>query len=222
MLDIVYGLDLMDSMSQVLATKGFATWNIEYRRLSDPGSGYPGTFQDVGAAIDKLRDLEPIYKLDLKRVVTVGHSAGGHLGVWASARPKLPLAEPTRGVNPLPIRAAISLAGVLDLEESLDLDVCSDTAAKLVGGLPADLPARYALVSPKRLLPIGVPQVLIHGTADTLVPFVMSEHYVQAAKAAGEPSILLVPIEGGDHFAVIDPKTAMWSAVETAIIAAIP
>lgn len=217
-----YGLDLMDAMSARFAEKGIATWNIEYRRLSDPGSGYPGTFQDIGAAIDKLRELGPTHKLDLQRVVTVGHSAGGHLAVWAAARSKLPADEPARGADPLPIRVAISLAGILNLQESLDLDVCSDQAAKVVGGQPADLPERYARLSPKSLLPIGVPQVLVHGTADALVPYVMSEHYLQAAQAAGEKSVVLKPITGGDHFAVIEPSAAAWKDVEDAIVGAMP
>jgi acetyl esterase/lipase len=76
-----FGLDLMDDMSDALTAAGVATWNIEYRRIGDPGGGFPNTLIDVGMAVDKVRDLAPMYHLDLSRVITVGHSAGGHLGL---------------------------------------------------------------------------------------------------------------------------------------------
>jgi len=216
-----YGLDLMDEMSESLARTGLATWNIEYRRLGDPGGGYPNTLTDVGAAIDALRTLAPDHGLDLANVITIGHSAGGHLGVWAAARPKLPATSAIRGANPLPIRAAIALAGVLDLSESIDLGVCSGLAAKLVGGTPAEAGALYAETSPRALLPIGVRQRLIHGTADPLVPFIMSEHYQSAAKAAGE-TVELLQIPGGDHFDLIEPSSPKWKDVEAGILGALP
>lgn len=216
-----YGLDLMDGMSESLARAGLATWNIEYRRIGDSGGGYPNTMLDVGAAVDALRGLAPKYGLDLDRVLTVGHSAGGHLGVWAAARPKLSSSSAIRGADPLPIRAAVALAGVLDLDESIDLGVCGGLAAKLVGGTPEEAPARYAEVSPRALLPIGVRQRMIHGTADTLVPFIMSEHYLSAAKAAGD-AVDLAPIQGGDHFDVIEPSSPKWKDVEAGILGALP
>jgi acetyl esterase/lipase len=216
-----YGLDLMDGMSESLARAGLATWNIEYRRIGDPGGGYPNTLTDVGAAIDALRALAPKHDLDLAKVITVGHSAGGHLGVWAAARPKLPVTSSIRGADPLPIRAAVALAGVLDLSESIDLDVCGGLASKLVGGAPSEVPARYAEASPRALLPLGVRQRLIHGTADTLVPFVMSEHYQSAAQAAGD-AVDLSPIQGGDHFDVIETSSSKWRDVEAGILGALP
>jgi acetyl esterase/lipase len=216
-----YGLDLMDGMSESLARAGLATWNIEYRRIGDPGGGYPNTLTDVGAAVDALRSLSPKHGLDLAKVMTVGHSAGGHLGVWAAARPKLSSKSPIRGADPLPIRAAVALAGVLDLSESIDLDVCGGLAAKLVGGTPAEVPERYAEASPRALLPIGVRQRMIHGTADLIVPFVMSEHYRAAAQAAGDV-VDLSPIQGGDHFDMIEPTSSKWKDVEAVILGAVP
>jgi acetyl esterase/lipase len=215
-----YGLELMDAMSESLARAGIATWNIEYRRIGDSGGGYPNTMTDVGAAVDSLRALAPKYGIDLAKVITVGHSAGGHLGTWAAARPKLPKASAIRGADPLPIRAAVALAGVLDLSESIDLGVCGGRAVDLVGGTPTELPARYAETSPRELLPIGVQQRMIHGTADTLVPFVMSEHYRSAAQAAGDMADLLA-IQGGDHFDVIEPSSSRWKDVEAGILSAL-
>lgn len=214
-----YGLDLMTDMSEVFKGAGIATWNIEYRRIGDTGGGYPNTLTDVGLAVDKLRELGPQHGLNLEKVITVGHSAGGHLAVWVAARPKLPATSALRGPNPLPIKAAVSLAGILDLAESVDLSVCNALATKLLGGAPAEVPERWAEASPSKLLPIGVRQVLIHGASDTIVPLVMSQHYLDAAKAAGEAQIELLSLTGGDHFDVIKPSSPKWPEVMAPIVA---
>lgn len=213
-----YGLDLMHDMSEALTAEGLATWNVEYRRLGDPESEYPNTLVDVGLAVDHLRTLAPEHALDLTKVTTVGHSAGGHLAVWVAARHKLDSKSALRGADPLPIRTAIALAGVLDLEESLSLGVCNGTAAKLMQGTPADVPTHYAEASPRSLLPLGVSQILVHGMSDSLVPFVMSDHYLTAAKGAGEGKIVLVPIAGGDHFDVITPSSSKWPMAMKSIV----
>ncbi len=213
-----YGLGLMHDMSEALRVEGFATWNIEYRRIGDPGSDYPNTLLDVGLAVDHLRTLAPAFGLDLSKVTTVGHSAGGHLGVWVAARAKLAPDNPLRGTNPLPVRAAVSLAGVLDLAESIDLGVCSGMAAKLLQGSPSEVPARYAEASPQALLPIGVSQRIVHGNNDVLVPVIMSQHYYDAAKAAGEPNVALDVIDGLDHLDIIAPTFWKWQQVMKSIV----
>lgn len=213
-----YGLDLMTDMSDTLTAEGFATWNVEYRRIGDPGSDYPNTLLDVGLAVDHLRKIGADYPLDLSKVTTVGHSAGGHLAVWVAARPKLDPQNPLHGTDPLPIRAAVALAGVLDLAESINLGVCSGTAGKLLQSAPADVPTHYAEASPRQLLPISIPQRLVHGNADSLVPIVMSQHYFDAAKAAGEANIQFATLEGADHFDVITPSSTSWPGVLKAIV----
>ncbi|MDI1447499.1 alpha/beta hydrolase [Polyangium sp. 6x1] len=220
----LYGKNLMDGMSESLTQAGFATWNVEYRRVGDTGGGYPATLTDVGLAVDTLRDLAPTHHLDTTRVFAVGHSAGAHLAVWVAARPRLAADNPLRGANPLPITGAVSLAGILDLAEALDLGACGTAAAKLLGGSPTEVPTRYAEASPRALLPIGVRQILVHGAADDIVPFAMSSHYLDAAKAAGEKDITLKAIEGGDHFDMIEPSSTKWADVSQAIlgIAALP
>jgi len=217
-----YGLDLMDGASEALTAAGLATWNIEYRRIGDMGGGYPNTLTDVGLAVDALRTFAPKYNLDLSKVMTVGHSAGGHLGVWVAARSKLPKGNALRGADPLPIKAAIALAGILDLQESNDLGVCGGAAGQLLGGSSAEFPDRYAEASPNKLLPLGVRQVMVHGTADSIVPIVMSQHYETAAKAAGEAQVALASIEGADHFDVITPTSPKWKQVEAAILGVLP
>ena len=166
----LFSLELMDAMSDTLTAAGVATWNIEYRRIDDPGGGYPHTLLDVGLAVDTVRALAPLYNLDLGRVITVGHSAGGHLGLWVAARHRLRPRHPLRGKNPLPLAAAVALAGIPNLTESLDLNVCRGFAAVLMGGTPDEVPKRYTVASPSALVPLGLRQVLIHGTADEVVP----------------------------------------------------
>ncbi len=105
-------------MGDALKAEGIATWNVEYRRLGQPGGGWPGTYLDVGRAVDRLRALAGRYRLDLDRVVLLGHSAGGHLAMWAAARPRVPAGSPLYLADPLPVRGAIDLAGPLDLTGS--------------------------------------------------------------------------------------------------------
>lgn len=213
-----YGLDLMHDMSDALTAEGLATWNVEYRRVGDAGSDYPNTLLDVGLAVDHLRNLATPHSLDLSKVTTVGHSAGGHLGVWVAARQKLDAKNPLHGTDPLPVRGAISLAGILDLAESVNLGVCNGIATKLLQGSPSEVPAHYAEASPRLLLPIGVRQRLVHGNADNLVPLVMSQHYLDATIAAGETNVVLDVIDGADHFDVITPSSSKWPAVLHAIV----
>ncbi|MDI3290262.1 alpha/beta hydrolase [Polyangium sp. 15x6] len=211
-----YREDLMDGISESLTKAGVATWNVEYRRLGS--GGYPSTLTDVGLAVDTLRELAPTHHLDTTKVFTVGHSAGAQLAVWVAARARLAAGNPLRGSNPLPVAGAVSLAGVLDLAESIDLGVCGGAAAKLLGGSPTEVPARYAEASPRALLPIGVRQILVHGTDDAIVPLVMSSHYLDAAKAAGEKDITLKVLEGADHFDMIEPSSPKWAEVSQAIV----
>ncbi|MCW0213688.1 MAG: alpha/beta hydrolase [Pseudonocardia sp.] len=211
-----YGLELARPLAVDLATAGFAAWNVEYRRVSgrhgaDEG-GWPATFEDVAAAVDHLAELrEP--RLDLARVVGLGHSAGGHLVGWLAARPGLPAGAPGAGPR-VTLRGAVSQAGVLDLVDGADLG--GGAVTDLLGGAPADVPDRYAMGSPAERLPVGVPVVCVHGTADGNVPLRQSRRYVERARAAGDPAEF-VTIDGADHFAVIDPTTAAWRACTDAI-----
>jgi len=215
----LFGLTLMDAMSDTLTAAGVATWNIEYRRIDDLGGGYPHTFLDVGLAVDTVRDLAPRYNLDLGRVITVGHSAGGHLGLWVAARHQLRPHHPLRGTHPLPLAAAVALAGIPNLAESLELQVCRGFAAVLLGGTPDEVPQRYTVASPSAHVPLGLRQVLIHGTADEVVPMVMSAHYQETARQAGDPEVVLEPVQDAGHFDMIDPTLPHWPQVVERILA---
>lgn len=199
-----YDLDLMRPLVPSLVERGWAVANVEYRSLGDAGGGWPGTFDDVGAAIDALRDVPGA---DLSRVVAVGHSAGGHLAAWAAARTRF---DPGAvGADPVVrLRAAVPLAGVLDLATAADDRLGGGAASTLLGGGPEAVPDVYAGASPIDLLPMGVPVVAVHGRADELVPFSQSEAFVADARAAGDPAELVV-VPGG-HFELIDPTSDAW------------
>jgi acetyl esterase/lipase len=143
-----YDRSLMDALCEDLASAGWAAWNLEYRRLRS-GGGWPETFEDVAAGIAHVQELVD----DLSVVATIGHSAGGHLALWAAARP-----EPRVRVT-----HAVAQAGVVDLVEAARLKLSRGAAEELLGGSPAEVPDRYELVSPAARLPLGVPQLLVHG-----------------------------------------------------------
>lgn len=209
----VYGLDLMNGLAEDLAGRGIIAWNIEYRRVGNPGGGWPGTFLDVARATDYLNEIAETYALDLDRVVPVGHSAGGHLALWLAARPRIPAQSPISPRDqPLTLAGAFSLAGVLDLKLAYDLHLSNNAAVELLGGRPDEVPERYSAGSPAVLLPLGLPQVLIHGTADEHVPIQVSRQYAAAARAAGDPVRYIEP-EGVDHFDVINAATRVWALI---------
>ena len=195
------------AFADALTARGFATWNIEYRRVGDPGGGWPGTFQDVAAAIDKLADVAPRYRLDLGRVSFVGHSAGAYFALWAASRPKLSGPWKRARVRPLGV-AAIDGPGTLASFVGTDAQVCGrPVIVPLMGGTPAQRPDAYRVASPQDHLPLGIPQFLVlSDLADLMRP------YVAAAKAAGDPVRTLAP-PGADHFDVVTPGTANGRAV---------
>lgn len=207
-----YGLDLMHPLAADLAAQGIAVWNIEYRRLGEAGGGYPGTFADVAQAVDALREAGRRHPLDLGRVVAVGHSAGGHLALWAAARRRLPAGSALAGGNPLPIGGVMTLAGIDDLAAyAANGPACGGAATidALVGGGARPPAQRYLDTSPRALLPLGVPQTVVSGSRDGTVPPQFGRDYAAAAKAAGD-RVEAVVIDGADHFALIDPGSPAW------------
>jgi acetyl esterase/lipase len=202
-------LDLMHALAADLQRRGVAVWNLEYRRVGSVGGGWPGTFEDLAAGFDALPDLAGRHRLDLRRVAVVGHSAGGHLAMWLAGRARL---ERGPGARPRLLPAlAVALAGVCDLLEAERRHLSDDAVVELLGGRPLERAEAYRLGSPAALLPLGVPQLLVHGTADASVPFDISERYAAAARAAGDRCELLA-LDGVDHFALIDPASLAWRA----------
>jgi acetyl esterase/lipase len=206
-------------MGDALKADGIATWNIEYRRLGEPGGGWPGTYLDVGRAVDHLRTLAGQYALDLGRVIVVGHSAGGHLAMWAAARERVPMGSGISSVTSLPVRGVVNLAGPVDLTANIAgyEGLCRDTViTSLLGGTPAAMPNRYAAASPIKLLPLGIPQVLIIGEHEDFVPRPLAEAYMREATQAGD-SVRLVVIPRAGHFEIASPRASTWPLVEAAI-----
>ena len=186
-----YDLSLSEPQAADARAQGFATWNIEYRRVGDRGGGYPGTLDDVAAAVDALARVDA--PIDLDRVAVVGHSAGGHLALWVGQRDD-PVVTP---------RLVVGQAPVADLGGSLDLG--GGAVEAFMGGSPDDLPAAYDAADPARRLPVRVPQLIVQGGADDIVPPAAVEPY--AARAGVE--ILAYP--EADHFDVIDPTHPSWA-----------
>jgi acetyl esterase/lipase len=160
-------------MADALKAEGIATWNIEYRRLSQSGSGWPGTYLDVSQGVDYLRSIAGDKKLDLTRVIVVGHSAGGHLAMWVAARSRLPSGSAIYVKDPLPIRGVIDLAGTADMEAFIPIEQhgCHGAVVEeMLGGKPVDVPDRYAQASAIKMLPLGLSQVIIWGRGDDIAP----------------------------------------------------
>jgi len=207
-----YGRRVMRAIAAELVRRGFAVWNIEYRRTGG-GGGWPETFADVAAAIDRLEGLDP--SLDLTRVSLLGHSAGGHLALWAAGREGLPPGAPGAfaGRPRVSLGSVISLAGVCDLTGAY-ADWHGGAVRELMGGSPERLPERYAVADALRRVPLDLPVLLVHGVLDETVSVRLSRRYAEAAAAVGG-AVELVEIEGeaGRHRAFIDPGAPAWSGV---------
>lgn len=212
-----YGYSLMTGLADDLAARGIAAWNIEYRRVGDRDGGWPNTLLDVASATDFLRSIALTYDLNLQQVVPIGHSAGGHLALWLAARPRIPQGDVLAKTDiPLAVCGAISLAGVSDLLLGWQRKLGSGAVAELIGGTPDAMPERYAVASPAAMLPTGVTQVLIHGTADDRVPYDMSETYTAKARITGD-DVRLIKLPQVDHFALIDASSDAWATTVDAL-----
>ena len=207
------------AMADALKADGIATWNIEYRRLGEPGSGWPGTYLDVGRAVDHVRAIAGEHQLDLDRVVLVGHSAGGHLAMWAAARRRLTKTSELYVANPLPVRGFVDLAGPVDMTANISgyEALCADPViTSLLGGAPAAVPDHYAQASAIKLLPLGIPQVLVVGSHEDFVPLPVVDAYVTAATGAGD-QVRRILIPGAGHFEIASPLSFTWPQVKAAI-----
>jgi acetyl esterase/lipase len=212
-----YDLEHAHPLCQALARAGLAVWNVEYRRVGNPSGGWPGTFADVLAALGHVRRLALDYPLDLGQVRLMGHSAGGHLALWAAAARRIPAGHPLHDAHPLPLRRVVALAAVSDLRLAWDWQLSTGAVGELLGGDPQQAAEAYALASPIELLPLGVPQMLLHGDADDVVPYELSQRYHAAARAAGD-DCTLVTLPATGHFELIDPRSTAWPHVLTTLL----
>jgi acetyl esterase/lipase len=199
-----YDRSLMTDLCIDLGAHGLAAWNLEYRRVGI-GGGWPETFLDVAAGIDLLADLNA--PLDLVRTMTVGHSAGGQLALWAAARPGLKPGAPGAAPRVL-VRAAVSQAGVVDLVLAAELKPSAEPTKALLGD-PDEHGLRYELASPRARLPLGVPHLVLHGDHDDIVSLRIATSYAAAAREAGDACELRV-LTGTGHFEHIDVRSHVW------------
>ncbi|MCW2497900.1 alpha/beta hydrolase [Jatrophihabitans sp.] len=209
-----YGLELGRPLAADLVVRGYTVWNLEYRRVGD-GGGWPTTLQDVAAGIDHLAVLAPQYPgIDLRQVVGIGHSAGGQLAVWAAGRPGIP--DGAIGSAPaVRLASVVSQAGVLDLTTAANTGLGGTAVQDLLGGSPAEVPARYKLADPIEAVPLDATVLCVHARGDMHVPYAQSVSYVTAdTRAGGRASLREVP---GDHFTLIDPSSEAWSVVVEAL-----
>ena len=205
--------DIMHALAADLMKRGIAVWNIEYRGVDVAGGGYPGTFHDVAAAADMLGREGPKLGLDTKRVVAVGHSAGGHLALWLAARARIAKSSLLWSALPLPIAGVVSAGGLPNLAQAKAeaAEACgADTVDKLVGPPSAAHPDIYADTSPSVMGPLGVFQALVVGELDPISPPRFSEAYVRHLKLGDAGSFNIVPSMG--HFELITPTTSARQA----------
>jgi acetyl esterase/lipase len=202
----LYDLAYAGHMSAALTAKGIATANLEYRRAGNAGGGWPGTFADVRAAYQFLLQNASRYRLDTRRVVAIGHSAGAQLALCLSAH--------EQGV-----RGVISLAGVIDLRRAYELHLSNDAVLGFLGGTPGEVPDHYREADPMKLK-IAARQSIVHGAADDIVPPAFSHDYVTAKRKDREDA-QLVEIAGAGHFDVVDPRSPAWKDIEKVVMEAL-
>ena len=206
-----YDRHLEDAVAADLAGTGLLVWNLEYAASDAP---WPATLTDVAAGYDHLLHGRFADRVDPARVAVVGHSAGGHLALWLGSRGRLPAGAPGAGPH-RPPALVVPQAPVASLARGSAEALGGGAVDALLGGTPATVPQRYAEADPVALLPTGVPSVLVHGAGDSTVPLTQSTQYEAAARAAGDRCRLVeVP---GDHFAHLDPGSAAWAAVRSAL-----
>lgn len=211
-----FGLAQMGQFARAVANNGLAVANIEYRRIGN-GGGWPHTFIDVAKTADFLQTIANQYDLDLDNVVAVGHSAGGHLALWAAAREQIAPDSPLYMANPLPIKAVVSLAGIADLASGAEQQVCGNAIGQLMGGEETAVSSRYQAGSPSSYLPLGKPHWHIVGEKDSIVPVGYVKPFVEGAIAVGDEAKLIVEPNAG-HFELVSATAAAWRTVEAAVM----
>ncbi len=207
-------------LAAALVDAGVATWNLEYRRAGNPGGGWPGSFLDLAAGADFLRTIARANRLDLQRVILVGHSAGGPLVHWLAARSKLPRSSPLYSKKPLHVRGVVNVDGPPDMApaQPLEMKFCPVPGiTQFMGGTEAERPERYRDGSALPLLPTGVPQTIVAGGL-LLGSYGLVSKYEAAATAKGD-SLTVLKLEGSGHFDMLAPENQYGKSLIRAILA---
>lgn len=212
------GITQLRNMAGALAGRGIAVWNVEYRRVDEPGGGYPGTYLDMNAAMDALGQEARKHPLDLDRLVAVGHSAGGQLVQWLGARPRIPAGSPLykarESLMRVPVRQVISLGGLADLRREKDLlkSSCDREIVELAGTPSATRPDVFSDTNAGDLMPNGSRTVLITGELDTISPPRVAHDFAARARAAGDAAEVVI-LPGASHYDEVAANSPSWPLV---------
>ena len=216
------GITQLRNMAGALAARGIAVWNVEYRRVDEAGGGYPGTYQDMNAALDLLARTARAHPLDLGRLVAVGHSAGGQLVQWLAARPRIPATSPLYRKDIVPVRQVVSLGGLADLrrEAALLKTSCDREIVELAGTPSADRPDVFSDTNAGDLMPNGSRTILITGELDEISPPRVAHDFAARARAAGDSAEVVI-LPGASHYDEVAATSAAWPRVLRAIESAL-
>ena len=216
------GIKIMHNMAGDLVAHGIAVWNVEYRRLDEPGGGYPGTYLDINRAFDLLLERAPHYRLDTSRIVAMGHSAGGQLLQWLAGRANLPKTSPLYDRTPLHLREIISLGGLADLKDQKDRikSVCSVDVSDLTGAPSATRPDPYRDTNAVALMPNGSHTVLINGALDDISPPDVATAYANKARGAGD-HVETIVLPDASHFDEVAATSPAWKITLPIILKAL-
>jgi acetyl esterase/lipase len=199
-----YDLGHAGHLCAALSQRGFATWNVEYRRVGNSGGGWPGTFEDVRSAYRFIPQLGKRYNLDSANVLVMGHSAGGQLALCLATH------EPS-------LTRVLSLAGVVDLTQAWQLHLSDNAVVAFLGGTPSEVPEHYREADPMAgSIPRATPEWLIHGAGDDVVPSYFSRSYAEQKKRQGE-DVHYLEIAAARHYDLIDPRSRAWPKVESTV-----
>ncbi len=199
-----YDLKQAGHLCSGLTAKGFATWNLEYRRVGNAGGGWPTTFEDVRGGYHYVSQISQRYNLDSSKVLVMGHSAGGQLALCLAGH------EPS-------LKRVISLAGVVDLQQAWELHLSDNAVAAFLGGEPTSVPDHYREADPMQLKISQATQWLIHGASDDTVPPFLSRNYTEQKKKRGE-NVHYLEISTAGHLDLIDPRSTAWPKVEGTVL----
>jgi acetyl esterase/lipase len=216
------GITQLRNLAGALAERGIASWNVEYRRVDEAGGGYPGTYQDMNAALAMLAQQAGRYPLDLNRLVAVGHSAGGQLVQWMAGRPRIPATSPLYQPDPLPVKNVVSLGGLADLrrEQALIKSSCDREIGQLTGAPSDQRPDVFADTNAGDLLPNGSRTILVTGELDKISPPRVARDYAARARAAGDAAEVVI-LPGASHYDEVAASSHAWPRVVKAIEAAL-
>ena len=211
------GLTQVAAMARTLANEGIAVWSIEYRGVDEDGGGFPGTYEDIAAALDKLKDQSSALDIDLTRLVAVGHSAGAQLAQWAAARTRISPASPLYAATPLAIPAVIGLGTLPDLHDTWSIErACGLDPIALTGTPEAGRQDVLADTSPAAMLPSEARTVLINGELDTVAPPDLAAHYAVTAHLAGN-DVLTIVVPDASHYDEVSTSSPVWPVLHAEI-----